>query len=126
MVFKLNEPFENERKLSQSVIQVIELLGMYHAELARILGLQCADIGALSSGKRCLQKNTQAWSNARLFIDIYQLLFDYFDGDGIAMYHWMRAHNKTLEGTPHFLLVDDGQLTAIHDYLSRANLNKSH
>ena len=37
MVFKINNPFESERKISQSVIQVIELLGMYHAELARVL-----------------------------------------------------------------------------------------
>ena len=46
MVFKIENATANERSLSQSVIQVIELLGMYHAELARILGQQCGDIGA--------------------------------------------------------------------------------
>ena len=38
MVFKITNPSPSERKLSQSVIQVTEMLGMYHAELARILG----------------------------------------------------------------------------------------
>ena len=121
MVFKINNPFESERKISQSIIQVIELLGMYHAELARILGQQCGDVGALSSGKTCIKKDTEAWSQAVLFINMYHQLFDYFEGDAVAMYHWMRAHNKQLNGTPHFLIVDDNKLQAIYDYLSQAN-----
>ena len=121
MVFKLTNPFENERKISQSVVQVIELLGMYHAELARILGQQCGDIGELASGRNCIQKDSEAWHSAVLFIEMYQLLYDYFSGDGVAMYHWMRAHNKHLNGTPHFLLVDDAQLATIHAYLVQAS-----
>ena len=121
MVFKISAPFESERKISQSVIQVIELLGMYHAELARVLGQQCGDIGELTSGKSCIKKDTEAWTQAVLFINMYHQLFDYFEGDGVAMYHWMRAHNKQLKGTPHFLIVDDNKLQAIHDYLSLAN-----
>lgn len=118
MVFRIDDPFASERKISQSVIQVIEQLGMYHAELARILGQQCGDIGELSSGKTCIQKNTEAWQCAELFINTYHLLYDIFDADGVAMYHWMRAHNKELDGTPHFLIVDDQKLPLIHGYLS--------
>jgi len=124
MVFKLNKPFESERKISQSVIQVIELLHMYHAELARILGQQCGEIGELSSGQNCIKKDTSAWHAAVLFINTYHQLYDYFDGDSVAMYHWMRAHNQKLNGTPHFLIVDDGQLQAVHDYLISANSSK--
>ena len=124
MVFKINKPFENERRISQAVIQVIELLGMYHAELARILGQQCGDIGELTSGKRLIKKDSNAWSQAVLFINMYHQLFDYFDGDSVAMYHWMRAHNKQLNGTPHFLIVDEDQLKKIHDYLVLANRRK--
>jgi len=125
MAFRLNNPMENERRLSQSVIQVTEILGMYHAELARILGLQCGDIGELTSGKRCIKQNSEAWQRGVLFIETYHQLFDYFEGDAVAMYHWMRADNKQLGGTPHFLIVDDGELQVIHDYLSQANRNKS-
>jgi len=125
MVFKIINPCVNERKLSQSVIQVIELLGMYHAELARILGQQCGDIGQLSSGKNCIKKDTDAWHQAVLFIDMYHQLFDYFEGDSVAMYHWMRAENKNLAGVPHFLIVDDGKLQTVHDYLHHANQQKA-
>ena len=125
MVFRIKDATESERKLSQSVIQIIELLGMYHAELARILGQQCGDIGKLSSGQSCIKKNTEAWQQACLLVKTYNLLFDCFEGDGIAMYHWMRAHNKALEGTPHFLIVDDHKLQIIHDYLSQNNHRKT-
>ena len=125
MVFKIETPCTSERKLSQSVIQVIELLGMYNAELARILGQQCGDIGELTSGQRCIKQDTEAWQQAELFIETYNLLFDYFDGDSVAMYHWMRAENKYLAGTPHFLIVDENKLKLIHDYLNQANLDKS-
>lgn len=124
MVFKIKNATENERRLSQSVIQVIELLGMYHAELARILGQQCGDVGKLASGQRCIQKDSAAWTQASLFVKTYNLLFDYFNGDSVAMYHWMRSHNKKLDGTPHFLIVDAGKLQMIHDYLLQATQNK--
>jgi len=125
MVFKINKPFESERKISQSVIQIIELLGMYNAELARILGQQCGDIGALTSGQCCIKQDSEAWHQAVLFIETYHLLFDYFDGDSVAMYHWMRADNSHLKGTPHFLIVDEGKLQVIHDYLYQASLVKT-
>ena len=124
MVFKIENATENERSLSQSVIQVIELLGMYHAELARILGQRCGDVGELTSGRRCIQRDSDAWSQASLFVKTYNLLFDYFNGDSVAMYHWMRAHNKELEGAPHFLIVDAGKLQIIHDYLLQATQRK--
>ena len=116
-VFKIESPFESERKITQSVIQVVELLNMYHAELARILGLQCSDIGQLSSAKTCIQRDSSAWHQAVLFIEMYHLLFDYFAGDGVAMYHWLRADNKNLNGTPHLLIVDKGELKRVHCYL---------
>lgn len=125
MAFKLSNPFENERRLSQSVIQVIEILGMYHAELARILGQQCGDIGELTSGKRCIKKDSEAWRQGVLFIETYHQLYDYFAGDAVAMYHWMRTFNKQLDATPHLLIVDDGKLQMIYDYLQQANQKKS-
>jgi len=125
MVFRITKSYKSERELSQSVIQVTEMLGMYNAELARILGQQCGDIGKLTSGKSCLKQETQAWQQAVLFVETYNLLFDYFEGDGVSMYHWMRASNRHLDGTPHFLIVDDGKLGIIHNYLHQALLKKN-
>ncbi len=98
---------------------------MYHAELARILGQQCGDIGELASGQCCIQKHSEAWHQAELFIEMYQQLYDYFKGDGVAMYHWMRADNRQLNGTPHFLIVDHGKLRLVHDYLIQVNLKQA-
>ena len=42
-----------------------------------------------------------------------------FDGDSVVMYHWMRSHNKKLDGTPHYLIVDENKLQVVHDYLVR-------
>jgi hypothetical protein len=107
MAFRIDNPFESERRITQSVIQVTELLGMYQAELARILGGQCADIGRLVSGQQLILRNTEAWNRAKVFIEIYHALYNRFQGDSTAMYHWMRAYNHKLGGTPHFLVVDD-------------------
>lgn len=54
-------PIENARALTQSVLQVTDMLGMCHVELARLLSLQCADIGALTNAKTVLQDGTLAW-----------------------------------------------------------------
>ncbi|HEB81702.1 MAG TPA: hypothetical protein ENJ11_02450 [Gammaproteobacteria bacterium] len=109
------------RVLSQKVLQVMQLLNMYHAELARVLGWQCADIAALSNGRRCLQPASYAWEQALLFIRLYNRLYDRFQGDSVAMYHWMRAHNRMLAGIPHFLIVDNGALQEVYDCLGTEN-----
>jgi hypothetical protein len=94
------------------------MLNMYNAELARVLGQQCGDIGELASGQHCIKQDSTSWQQAVLFIETFHLLFDHFDGDSVAMYHWMRAFNKQLDGTPHFMIVDDNKLQTVHDYLS--------
>ena len=108
---------DDPRKLTQSVIQVIDCLNMYQAELARVLGLQCNDIGELSSAKRCLQPGTEEWNRAILFVRMYQLLFAEFNGDGIAINHWMRSENNVFERTPHLLIVDDDKLEDVVGFL---------
>ena len=118
-LFELNNPAETPRRLTQSVIQVTEMLGMYHAELARVLGLQCGDIGELSSGKRCLQENTDAWRQALLFVEMYQLLYALHRGDGVAMYHWLRSTPAEFTDSPHLLMVDHHQLSEIVAYLQK-------
>jgi len=40
-------------------------------------------------------------------------------GDGVAMRHWLRVENKTLQGTPHLLMVDENRLAELVDYVER-------
>jgi hypothetical protein len=42
----------------------MQFLNLYHAELARILGLQCGNIGALAGGGWELRAGSPAWIQA--------------------------------------------------------------
>lgn len=110
MVHRLTDPFTSARRLSQSVVQAGELLGLYRAEVARILGFQCADISALYDGGLVLEPGSAAWDRAVLFVQFYQALYDRMAGDGARMWHWLRADNRELGRSPFLLMVDDGRL----------------
>ncbi len=120
MVFEIQVNSTEPRKLTQSVLQVIAMLDMYQAELARVLRLQCADIGELSSAQRCLERDSPAWEQARLFVRFYQLLYDRFNGDGVAMRHWLHRQHAVLGSTPHLLIVDENRLAEVVGYLENS------
>ncbi|VAW90599.1 hypothetical protein MNBD_GAMMA21-40 [hydrothermal vent metagenome] len=107
MVFEINHKLVTERQLSQSVLQITEMLGMYHAELARVLHLQCSDIGSLANGKTVLEEGSESWLHALDFLRFYQILYTHFDGDGVAMCNWMRCDHAELGKTPLLVMVDD-------------------
>lgn len=86
---------------------------MYQAELARILGLQCTDIGRMASVQQFLIIHSKSWQNAVLFIRLYQRLFQKYDGDQALMIHWLRAEQSGLGSSPLLLMVDHGQLERI-------------
>ncbi len=92
---KLNE-LPDTVALTRAVLQISELLGLYQAELARVPGLHCSDIGAFSSAKRHLSVDTPAWIQARHFVALYVLLYQYFSGDSVAIYHWSRKQQPDL------------------------------
>ena len=119
MVFKITDDTSDPRRLTQSVLQVIDLLDMYQAELARVLCLQCGDIGELASAQRCLVTDTEAWEQAQLFVRFYRLLYDRMSSDGVAMRHWLRVENAALGGVPHLMIVDENRLADVVSYLER-------
>jgi hypothetical protein len=109
----------NPRRRTQVTLQVTALLGLYQAELARILGLQCPQIGRLASGREQLEPGTAAWRQAGLLLRGYQALYRLTGGDGVAMRHWLRVRQAALEGTPHLLMVDAGRLAEVVAHLER-------
>jgi len=117
VVFEIAVETSNPRKLTQSVLQIIDLLDMYQAELARVLRLTCGDIGELTSARRCLVTGTGHWQQALLFVRFYRLLYDRMDGDGVAMRHWLRVENARLGGVPHLMIVDDDRLAEVVSFL---------
>jgi hypothetical protein len=117
MVFEISGVSDDPRRLTQAATQITHFLDLYHAELARILGVKCADIGQFASGSRCLEPGTTAWRQACLFVRLYQALFARTAGDGVAMRHWLRVSSRELCGTPHLLIVDEGRLAEVVAHL---------
>lgn len=117
MAFAIDDPGDDPRRLSQAVLQITQMLGLYQAELARILGLQCADIGRLANGRWCLEPGSRAWDQARLLVRLQQRLYTLRQGDGAAMVHWLHVDLPEWAMSPHRLLVDEGGLPALLDYL---------
>lgn len=108
---------QDARKLTQAVIQVVDMLDLYQAELARILHLQCADIGQLANAQVLLSPGTEAWDRAQNFILFYQLLYQKQQADGVAMRHWLRRQHPVFGQTPHLMLVDEDKLSEVICYL---------
>ena len=117
MPHSLTNHFENARRLTQSVLQIIDMLDIYRAELARVLHIQCEDVGLLAEGKQNLEPETDAWHQAVLLVRLYEALFAYCKGDGVAMCHWLRSENKDLKGVPMLLIVDDDKLSQVLGFL---------
>ena len=117
MVWQISATVNEPRRLTQTVLQVTEMLGLFQAELARVLQVQCADIGALASARQSLAPGTRAWELALLFVRFYRALFEWTGGDGVAMRHWLRVEDSVLGGVPHLLIIDDGRLPDVVEYL---------
>jgi len=105
--------------LSRSVVQIMDMLHLYQAEVARILGLHCGDVARLAQGRRCLEPQTPAWHRARLLLRCYRALHAACGGNSIAMYHWLHRESPELGATPHRLMVDDGALADVVAHLER-------
>jgi len=116
-VFQITAPITDPRKLTQSVLQITAMLDLYQAELARVLKVRCGDIGELASGRRCLEPDSESWEQAQLFVRFYHALYRSRDGDGVSMRHWLRIENGALSGVPHLIIVDDGELARVVEYL---------
>ena len=108
---------ESPARLTPAVLQAAELLGLYRAELARVLNLQCGDIGRLSAAREHLVPGSRSWQQAVRFIRLYRALFAAMQADEAAMCHWLRADNRQLQGVPLLLLVDEGRLAEVLEYL---------
>lgn len=119
-VFRIDDVADDPRRLTQSVLQITELLVLYQAELARILCIKCGDVGQLASGRRCLVPDTVAWRQARLLVRLYRALYARHDGNGAAMCHWLRVSQPVLDGMPHLLMVDEGRLEDVVHCLEQA------
>ncbi|RDH83061.1 MAG: hypothetical protein DIZ80_12440 [endosymbiont of Galathealinum brachiosum] len=118
-LIKLSEVNHSEKTLTQAVLQVTQMLGIYHAELARILRVQCSDIGELSNAENIIVINSTAWSQAEKYIELYELLYNLQSGDEALVNNWLRKKNKKLNGTPLYLMVDELRIDDVLEVLKK-------
>lgn len=114
---ELTEPSATPQRLTQSVLQIAEMLSMYRAELARVLRGYCGDIAQLANAEGAIEPDTLTWQRALQFVRFYQALFKKMAGDGVAMCHWLRVEDKGLGGIPLLMMVDDAQIEKLVAYL---------
>ena len=67
-VMQIKHVGSDVHKLTQAVIQVVDMLDFYEAELVRILAVQCSDIGWFAEDKPFLKPGTEAWYLAAQFV----------------------------------------------------------
>ena len=107
---KLSDVNGSEKKLTQAVLQITQMLGIYHAELARILNLKCADVSELSNANAVILKYSESWVLAEKYIQLYERLYVHNNGDEALIHNWLRKKNKELQAVPLYLMVDELQL----------------
>ena len=71
----------------------------------------------MAEGVRSIVPETEVWDQAVLFVRMYEALFVYCKGDGVAMCHWLRSENKDLKGVPMLLMVDNDKLPQVLAFL---------
>jgi len=119
-LIKLSDVNHSEKTLTQAVLQITQMLGVYHAELARILHLKCSDIGELSNAETIVSKKTTPWIQAEKYIELYENLYNLFDGNEALMNNWLRKKNKSLNAVPLYLMVDELRIDDVLDALNNS------
>jgi hypothetical protein len=119
MTFRLSDPCSSPRRLSQSVVQASEMLGLMRAEMGRVFGFKCEQFSALFEGRSMLEEGTHAYQQGVLFVRFYQALYDRMEGDSVQMVHWLRRHNRELANSPFYLIIDEGRLAEVVQLLEK-------
>lgn len=101
------------------MVQASEMLGLVRAEMGRVLGFKCADFTALFEGRSVLEPGTHAYRQGELLVRFYQALYERMKGDSVQMIHWLRRQHRELGNSPFYLIIDEGRLEELLDYLER-------
>ena len=78
------------------------------------------------NAQKLLQVDSNAWIQAERLTRFYRLLYTRKNGDGVAMRHWLRRMNSRFQQTPHLMLVDEGRLMELIDFLQTGDVDLHH
>jgi hypothetical protein len=88
-------------------------LGLYRAELARILGRNCAEVSDVKTLQTLLRDDGDVRRQSENFVCFYRLLEQSLAHDSVAMVHWFRKQHAALGTTPFLAVVDEARLDEV-------------
>lgn len=103
--------------LTQSALRVGAFLGLSHAALTQILGLDLSTISAMADRSAVLDGKTASGRRAVTLIKIYQALTANVGSNEEACKRWVCSHNTGLAGTPALLMHTEAGMEAVLAYL---------
>jgi hypothetical protein len=107
----------DDLSLIASINHATDTLGLYRAELARILELNCADVSDSHKLELLIKSSLAVRSRAELFVRLFYLLETVFPDDMALIINWLHKDNNELGTTPLLAMVDQGRLSDVVDAL---------
>ena len=103
--------------LGKAFIRAGEGLALDDTELSAVLGEQVSTMLRLRHGHELLQPGTEAWSQALLFVELYQSLLAVAGNEQNAKI-WLSSKNRGLSGRPRDLITCRAGLEQVVQYLA--------
>lgn len=108
---RLVDPFASPQSLSHAVVEAGDTLGLERADVASIIHFLCEGTGALYEGRVLIEPDSETWELAKLFVELYEALYDAMGGDQARMVHWLRSRNPAFnDREPLVVIEDEGRL----------------
>lgn len=105
--------------LGRAFIRAGEGLGLDDNELSTVLGEPVSKVLQLRHGYQRLHPGTQAWSQALLLVELYQLLLAVVGNEQNAR-SWLGSENHALHSRPRDLIALRTGLVQVVNYLAAA------
>lgn len=100
MASETSSNLSKEAVLSKATLNAAKDLGLGHAELARLLGIDEASGLQLVASKRFLDPRKREGERALMLVRIFRALDALVAGDADARVAWMNSHNKAIGDLP--------------------------
>ena len=88
-----------ERVLPRALLRAARLLGLRHADLARVIGTSPSSVSRMARG-RTLDPESKEGELALLFLRMFRSLDALVGGDGERARAWLHAENRHLRAVP--------------------------
>lgn len=104
---RLDDPFASSHNLSNAVVEAGDTLGLERADVAGIIHFICESTGALYEGRVQIEPGSETWERSKLFVELYQSLYDAMEGDQAKMVKWMHTRHPELNNEEPLLVIED-------------------